>query len=65
MEIVNSYFNKNKQKINEIFKNQAKDDEIPATKLFNFLQFIFQVEEIKFMKDDKNYFNDDENNSHT
>lgn len=59
MKIVNYYIERNRIKINEIFKKQSKFEEITATSLHNFLRNIFKLEDIKFIKQGKDYFKGD------
>lgn len=65
MKIVTQYLEKNKTKIAELFSLRAKEGEIQATNLHAFLQEIFKIESIKFTREGKDYFREDENQSRT
>lgn len=65
MKIVSQYIDRNKTRIGEIFNSSSKEGEIPATNLHVFLQEMFKIENIKFMREGKDYFRDEENQAHT
>ena len=45
----------------EIFYSNSKDNEIPATKIFAFLQQTFEIQSLSIAKDGKEFFKDDNN----
>jgi hypothetical protein len=65
MKIVTLYLERNKSKIAELFTLRAKEGEIPATNLHAYLQEIFKIESIKFVREGKDYFREDDNQSRT
>ena len=48
--------------VNGVFTSMAKDNELPATSVFPFLQQVFFAK-VQFMTDNKNFLQDDENQS--
>ena len=65
MQQVAQYLRKNKRMIIGLFQSLSQEGEIPATKLFGFLQEVFRLEPIGFWIDGKSYYEDDENQAHT
>lgn len=59
MKQVSQYINTNKAAITHLFRDMSQDDELPATKLYTFLQEIFKLEQIFVLKEGKNYYEDD------
>lgn len=61
MKVVTRYLERNQDKVDELFYNSCKDEELPATKIFSFLQQVFSFGNISLKKDGKDFFKEDNN----
>jgi hypothetical protein len=65
MNVIAEYFERNRQKLEEIYQSSCKEGVIPATNLFLFLREVFAVGGLQFLRGKREYFGEDDHQSHT